>query len=170
MAFGGGKDDPRIVFSMHRKFEAPRERVWQAYTDPALLAQWWGPKGSEIISCTGLLRPGAMFLYGLHLADGHEVWGRMLYREVWAPMQLVYVAAYTDRRGTPVRNPLNKNWPMELATTVNFDKAGTGTQLSMRIMPQNATEPEKKAFADYQFDMKDQIGGMYEKLDHLLAR
>jgi uncharacterized protein YndB with AHSA1/START domain len=166
----GGKDDSRIAFTANRKLEFPRERVWDTYTNPALLQHWWGPKGSTIISCTGVLRPGGMFLYGLALPDGGELWGRNLYREVHHPMQLVYVASYTDTRGYPVRNPANRNWPIEVLTTVNFGKAGAGTAFSIRAMPQNATDAEKAAYEDEHFNLRDAINESLERLEHFLAR
>ena len=165
----GGKDDSRITFTANRKFDAPRDRVWDAYTNPASLQHWWGPKGCEVITCTGLLRPGAMFLYGLNLREGGELWGRMLYREVWPPMQLVYVASFTDKRGMPVRNPANRGWPVEVLTTVSLDRSGNATSLSFRAMPQNATDTEKANFEDQRFEMRDAMSESFERLDHFLA-
>ena len=165
----GGKDDSRIVFTANRKFDAPRERVWSAYTNAAELQHWWGPKGCGVLTCTGLLRPGAMFLYGLQLREGGEQWGRMLYREIWEPTQLVYVASHTDQRGNAVRHPTNASWPMEVLTTVNFARAGGATNLSIRAMPQNATDAEKASFEDQRFEMRDAMAESFERLEHYLA-
>lgn len=39
----------KLEVRMERVFKAPRARVWQAYTDPKLIAQWWGPRKYKVI-------------------------------------------------------------------------------------------------------------------------
>jgi uncharacterized protein YndB with AHSA1/START domain len=46
------------AFVSSRVFDAPRERVWKAWTEPERLKQWWGPKGFKVFSCKVDLRPG----------------------------------------------------------------------------------------------------------------
>jgi len=43
---------------LKRVFNAPRERVWKAWTDPRRLAQWWGPAGFTNPVCEADVRPG----------------------------------------------------------------------------------------------------------------
>jgi uncharacterized protein YndB with AHSA1/START domain len=166
----GGKDEASIAFTMHRTLEVPRERVWQAYTDPAALQRWWFPNGSEILTCTGTLRPGAMFLYGARLADGGELWGRMLYSEIWPPMQLVYIASHTNARGGVVRHPTQPNWPIEILTTVNFAKDGGGTKISVRALPRSSTDADKQAFSEDRYGMRDRLNEALERLEHHLGK
>lgn len=164
-----GRDDSRLTFTVSRKFDAPRERVWAAWTRPALLERWWGPAGGSLLHATGVARSGAMFLYGYEMPDGSEIWGRLLYRDLWEPTELVYVASFTDRRGTPVRNPNNRAWPMDVLTRVNFDKQGGATNIMLRATPQAATDAEKTVFENSRFDMKDAFAASFERLDHILS-
>lgn len=74
---------------IERIFPAPRARVWEALTDPALVAQWWGPNGSRVeVERLELQRGGRWRFveHGAKGADGFE--GR--FREVSPPHRLVY--------------------------------------------------------------------------------
>ena len=52
-------------FEISRVFDAPRERVWQAWTEAEHLKKWWGPKGFTVTHCTVDLRPGGTMHYCL---------------------------------------------------------------------------------------------------------
>jgi uncharacterized protein YndB with AHSA1/START domain len=53
------------MFVISRTFDAPRELVYKAWTEPERLTQWFGPKGFTMPACTMDLRPGGVFHYGL---------------------------------------------------------------------------------------------------------
>jgi uncharacterized protein YndB with AHSA1/START domain len=72
---------------VERIFAAPRERVWRAMTDPALVAQWWGRGNRLVIERDEVVR-GGRWRYVEHSDDGvHGFEGR--YREVVAPERVV---------------------------------------------------------------------------------
>jgi uncharacterized protein YndB with AHSA1/START domain len=66
---------------VEREFDAPRDRVWRAFTDPALLAQWWG-RGNNLVIERMEVERGGHWRYVEHTPDGesHGFEGR--YREV----------------------------------------------------------------------------------------
>jgi hypothetical protein len=57
-----------------RVFDAPRELVWKAWTDPKYAMQWWGPKGFTAPFCEMDFRVGGKFLYCMRAPDGQEFW------------------------------------------------------------------------------------------------
>ena len=59
-----------------RVFDAPRELVWKAWTDPKYVMQWWGPKGFTAPFCEIDFRVGGKFLCGMKSPDGLE-WRRI---------------------------------------------------------------------------------------------
>ena len=63
-------------FVITREFNAPRERVWQAWTEREQLVRWFGPKGSTISHAMLDFRPGGTFHYEMRSADGKEMWGK----------------------------------------------------------------------------------------------
>ena len=72
---------------IERTFDAPRERVWRAMTDPALVAQWWGRGNRLVIERDEVVR-GGHWRYVEHAPDGvHGFEGR--YREVVPPERVV---------------------------------------------------------------------------------
>lgn len=74
---------------IERTFNASRQRVWAALTEPELIAQWWGPGGSRIEVEKLELRRGGYWRFVEHGAKGADGFsGR--YREVSAPERLVY--------------------------------------------------------------------------------
>jgi uncharacterized protein YndB with AHSA1/START domain len=83
-----------------RTFDAPRERVFRAFTEPEQLARWWGPQGWETETRTLDLRPGGIWHYCMRGPDGMESWGLGTYHEVTPPSRFVYTDAFSDAEGT----------------------------------------------------------------------
>lgn len=72
---------------IERVFNASRDRVWRAYTDPALLAQWWG-RGNRLVIERFELQRGGHWRFVEHGDDGvHGFEGR--FREIRPPERLV---------------------------------------------------------------------------------
>jgi uncharacterized protein YndB with AHSA1/START domain len=79
--------------SITRVFDAPREEVWRAWTEPERLAQWWGKRGwSTPVSSVQLdVRPGGVFrLNSINDEDGREMPMDAVYHEVVEPELLVF--------------------------------------------------------------------------------
>jgi uncharacterized protein YndB with AHSA1/START domain len=72
-----------------RVFDAPRERVFAAYTDPELIPQWWGPRGMTITVDQMDVRPGGAWRFVPRGPDGEENGFRGTYREVTPPERIV---------------------------------------------------------------------------------
>src|SRR5579862_7545096 len=102
------------AFVITRVFDAPRELVWQVWTDPKHLTNWWGPKGLTMTACKVDLRPGGLFHYGMKTPDGHEMWGKFVYRQIIPPERLVLVVSFSDEQGGITRHPMSATWPLEV--------------------------------------------------------
>jgi uncharacterized protein YndB with AHSA1/START domain len=72
-----------------RVFDAPRERVFAAFTDPLLIPRWWGPRRMTTIVDRMDLRPGGSWRFVSHDCDGREQGFRGVYREIAPPLRLV---------------------------------------------------------------------------------
>jgi uncharacterized protein YndB with AHSA1/START domain len=72
-----------------REFDAPRDRVFAAFTDPALIPQWWGPRGTTTTVDEMDVRAGGAWRYISVDADGNETAFRGIYREVTPPERIV---------------------------------------------------------------------------------
>jgi uncharacterized protein YndB with AHSA1/START domain len=75
-------DKEKLQYTMTRVFDAPRELVYKALTDPKLVAQWWGPREVTTIVEKMDVRPGGTWRYIQRGADGNEYAFSGEYREV----------------------------------------------------------------------------------------
>ena len=157
-------------FVITRVYDAPRERVWQAWTEEERLKQWWSPKGFKTHTCKVDLRPGGMFLYGMSAPDGTEVWGRFIYREIVAPEKLVFVVSFSEPKGGVTRHPWSESWPLHILSTVTFEAQGAKTKVTVHWRPHEATGLERKTFEEGRDSMKEGWTGTLDQLGVHLTR
>lgn len=105
-----------------RVFDAPRPLVWQVWTDPKHLAQWWGPGGFSAPRCELDLRPGGAIYIDMQAPDGAIFPMSGTYQEIVEPELLVFTSAALDGHGLPL---------FEVLTTLNFAERGQQTQLTL---------------------------------------
>ena len=79
--------DPGI--RSERLFAVPRPSLFAAFADPAVLARWWGPRGSVNVFETFDFRPGGWWIFAMRAADGTEYAMRNQFVEVAAPERVV---------------------------------------------------------------------------------
>ena len=73
---------------IERIFDAPRERVYALWTDPELIPEWWGPRGTTTVVDEADVRPGGRWRFVV-TSDGVEQGFRGTYREIVAPERIV---------------------------------------------------------------------------------
>ncbi len=73
-----------------REFDAPRDLVFSAFTDPKHLAQWWGPNGFTTTTSSFEMRPGGIWRFVMHGPDSRDYQNRITFDEVVPPERLVY--------------------------------------------------------------------------------
>ena len=158
-------------FEITRVFDAPRERVWQAWTEAEHLKQWWGPKGFTVKQCKVDLRPGGMMHYCLRAPDGSDMWGKFAYREIVKPERLVFVNSFSDPKGGVTRHPGHASWPLEMLTTVSFEAQGGKTKVTVQWIPaDSATDAERKTFEEGRDSMKQGWTGTFEQFADYLRK
>ncbi len=158
------------VFMLSRTFDAPRELVFKAWTDPQHMQHWWGPKGSKVLHSKMDLRPGGTYHYCLQHPDAGEVWGKFVYREIQKPERIVYVGGFSDKDGNFTRHPMSPTWPLEMLSIITFVEHQGQTTVTIRWSPINASETELKTFEDGKPSMQQGWGGSLDQLAEYLAR
>jgi uncharacterized protein YndB with AHSA1/START domain len=159
-----------VVFSLSRLFDAPRDLVWKVYTEAEHLEKWWGPKGMTMKRATVDLRPGGLFHYGMATPDGHEMWGKFIYRDIAPPSRLVFVVSFSDPEGGTTRHPMAPEWPLEMLNVVTFEERDGRTIIEMKSTPIHATEAERAVFAKGFPSMQQGYKGTLDQLDAYLAQ
>jgi uncharacterized protein YndB with AHSA1/START domain len=157
-------------FVINRVVDAPRSRVWKAWTDAKDLKQWWGPKGFEVVSTKVDLRPGGIFLYHLRSQNGQEMWGKFVYREIVPEQRLVFITSFSDENAGETRHPMAPSWPLKMLSTVTFTESGGKTTVTVRWLPYEATQKECETFEAGRDSMKAGWTGTFERLDDYFGR
>ena len=123
MATGNIMTNEERELVLTRVFDAPRELVFKAWTDPKQVAQWWGPHGFTNPVCDLDVRPGGAIRIHMRGPDGTVYPMTGVYNEVVEPERLVFTSAALDADGNPM---------FEVLTTVTFAEQGGKTKQIMR--------------------------------------
>jgi uncharacterized protein YndB with AHSA1/START domain len=106
-----------------RLLDAPRELVFKAWTDPAHVGAWWGPRGFRTTTKSIDIRPGGSWIFTMHGPDGTDYPNRVVYKEIVAPERLVY-----DHAGE------ESTEDVRFHSTVTFEDEGGRTRITMRSL------------------------------------
>jgi uncharacterized protein YndB with AHSA1/START domain len=121
---------------IERVLDAPRERVWEAWTNPEEIKKWWGPKGFDAPSIESDFREGGKYLWAMRSPDGQTHWSTGTFLEIVPQERLVVTDLFADEQGnvvSPSHYGLSGDYPTEGRVTVTFDDAGDGkTKLTVR--------------------------------------
>ena len=85
-----------------RVFDAPRELVWKAWTEPKYIMQWWGPKGFTSPVCQMDFRVGGKAICCMKAPDGQEFWNAIEYHEIVPIEKIVSSMYFADAEGNKV--------------------------------------------------------------------
>lgn len=85
-----------------RVFDAPRELVWRAWTEPKYVMQWWGPDGFTTPVCTIDFRVGGRSLCCMKAPDGQEFWNAIEYIEIVPQEKIVSLMYFADSQGNKI--------------------------------------------------------------------
>lgn len=109
------------VISITRVYDAPLQAVWDAWTIPEEVAQWWGPRGFKLTTHSRALETGGHWHYTMHGPDGTDYENTTKYLEVVPRQRMVY-----DHGGHQDRPPLFR-------VTALFTERDGRTQLDMSM-------------------------------------
>jgi uncharacterized protein YndB with AHSA1/START domain len=154
-------------FVIFRFVDAPRERVWRAWTESKELAVWMGPKGAETGHADLDFRVGGSYHYSMK-SGGVELWGLMIYKEIEKPGKLVYVQQFSDKDRGMGSHPMAPTWPKKMLTTVHFQEFGEKTLISLYWDLIEPSEVERKTFTEAMAGMSQGWGGSFDRLDEFL--
>jgi uncharacterized protein YndB with AHSA1/START domain len=122
----GDLSDREIVSA--RTFEAPRERVFEAFCDPSRLARWWGPNGFTSTVHALDPRPGGSWRLTMHGPDGTDYPSESVFLEVVKPARIVF-------------RHLSSGHPYEME--ISLEERGSGTRVTWRMRHATASECAK---------------------------
>lgn len=118
-----------------RVFDAPRELVWKAWTNPEHVKRWWGPKNFTAPFCKIDLRVGGKYLSCMRGPDGKEFWSTGVYRKIKKPERIVCTDSFADEKGNVVpasHYGMKDDFPMEMLVTVTFEEENGKTKMTLK--------------------------------------
>jgi len=96
------RDLDQRMLTVQRRFDAPRELVWRAYTDPALLDRWWAPKPWQTETLHMDFTVGGHWSYVMNGPDGERSFNRMDFLEIEVMDHYRCIDVFADESGNPV--------------------------------------------------------------------
>lgn len=166
---GPGEGDTLLI---RRVFDAPVELVWQAWTTPEHMINWFAPAAWKLTQCDIDLRAGGFFHYRMEGEGFPSSWGVWWIREVARPSRLTFVSSFSDAERRVVRAPFSEHWPLETHTVLTLEPhagRGGGTVMTMRAHPMNATDAEHEAFRGMFEGMQQGWGQTLDSLSRFLS-
>ncbi len=136
--------------TISRIINAPRERVYAAWTDPDRLAQWWGPQGFTTTTQQIDVRPGGEWRYTMTGPDGEQYPNLIIFDDVAPPERLTYSHGEVKGRDD------------DFHTTVRFEDAGQGRTLLTMTSVFRSEEMRRRAVYQY-----GALQGGYQTIDKL---
>lgn len=122
--------DREIVIT--RMIDAPRDLVFEVWTDAKHLAAWWGPTGFTTTTSAFDMRPGGVWRFVMHGPNGRDYQNRITYDEIVRPERIVYRHGGSDDVE-----------PVQFQTTVTFEDIAGKTKLTMRALFPSAAERDR---------------------------
>jgi len=119
---------------VERIFDAPRELVWKAWTDPKHFMQWWGPQGFTSPLAEMDLRVGGKYHIGMTSPDGRNMYNMGVYSEITPPERLVFTQCMSDEHGNAV-SPASfgmTDMPDETEVIVTLEDVDGKTKLTVQ--------------------------------------
>ena len=140
-----------------RVFNAPRERVWERWTDPGLYMCWCAPKDFTAAYAKFDLRPGGKYLSCMRGPDGKEYWSTGTYKEIIEPNRFVCTDSFADEHGNVVPASyygMSSDMPMEMEVEVTLEDIGGKTRMTLehRGLPNGEIIEQTKEGWNQSFD------------------
>jgi uncharacterized protein YndB with AHSA1/START domain len=152
------KSETREI-SIIRFFDAPRELVFRAWTDPEHLVSWFAPNGCTIHFKNLDIREGGVFHSCVRTPTGYECWCRGVYHEITPSQRIVLTMAMANSNGDfvePAYIGMDPDWPRETILTVTFDDEGERTKLTLHQTVREALAKRTGAYPGW-IEMLDKL-------------
>jgi uncharacterized protein YndB with AHSA1/START domain len=157
------------VFVIARQFSASPQRVYEAWADPAKMAQWSGPKGATVQILQGTQVAGQTTIARTASPDGPEIFSLCLWRELAPHSRVVWEQSFCTREGVKCPPPFFNDWPQTLLTEVDLEPRDGGTYLTLKWTPVEYTDAALAMFLKQMASMTGGWTGSFEKLEEWLV-
>jgi len=113
-----------------RMISAPRDRVWEAFTDPKQLEQWWGPNGFTLTTESFEMKKGGMWKFVMHGPDGRDYLNKIVFTEILKPSRISHIHGGDEGEE-------------EFNATITLEEIDGKTKVTMTLVFPSATERDR---------------------------
>src|SRR5688572_12440608 len=157
------------TFNFTREFDAPRERVFNAFSNADALNAWWGPIETKNSVIKLDFRPRGIFHYKME-SQGKITYGRFLFGKIQPFELLEFTNAFADENAKVVRAPFDILIPLEIFYRLQFTEHNGKTTIAMTGQAVNASLEELEGFRSIELGMQRGFGATFDKLSSYLER
>jgi uncharacterized protein YndB with AHSA1/START domain len=143
---------------VERVFDAPREQVFAAFTDPELIPEWWGPRDTTTVVEQMEVRPGGRWRFVVRNADGSETGFQGTYREVSPPERIAQTFEWDGMPG------------YVSVETATFEDLGGRTKLIATTLFHTTEERDGMLASGMERGMNESYARLDDLLERLAAR
>ena len=151
-------DKDNKIVKVERSFDAPRNMVWSAWTEPELLDKWWAPKPWKSVTKSMTFKVGGRRLYAMRGPEGEEHWALADYLSIAPQTNFKHLDAFCDSEGN-----LNQDFPRS-EWNVDFKDSNGSTVVNVEIYHKSLADLEKIL----ELGFKEGFTMCLENLDELL--
>lgn len=153
------RDIDNRKLTITRRFNAPRHRVWQAYTDPAMPDQWWAPRPWKTKTHSMDFSVGGSWHYSMNGPEGEQHFARMDFLKIEPESRYVAYDVFADESGNT-----NPDMPKQTFTTSFIDEQETTTVVV--VVDYESVEDLQKVI---EMGMEQGVTMAQDQLEDLLA-
>jgi uncharacterized protein YndB with AHSA1/START domain len=153
------KDAAAKKMKVVREFDAPADKVWKAWTEPALLDQWWAPKPWKANTQSMDLHNGGKWFYYMEGPAGERHYCMVQYESITPGKSFSGLDAFCDEKGN-----INADFP-SMHWKVDFTSIGNATKVEVEITFASEADMEKIV----EMGFKEGFAMAHQNLDELLA-
>jgi uncharacterized protein YndB with AHSA1/START domain len=152
-----------------RVINAPRQLVFEAFTQKEHLQHWFGPAGMKLEVVSIDVKPNGKFHYKMIGPDGNAMYGIFTYKEIIAPEKIVFTSAFADEKGNAIKAPFEIDFPIEIMNTWTLTENDGKTTLTLNGYPFMGTDAQLKTFLELHSSMNEGFGKTFDQLDTYIA-
>lgn len=145
-----------------RSFDAPRQLVWEAWTEPQKVKQWWGPKDFSCPTAEIDLRKNGRYLTCMRSPEGKDYWSTGTYKVIDEPKKLVCTDSFADPEGNIVPASyygFEDNFPLVMEFELQLDEINTKTRMRLNHIgiPEGEVMEQTKEGWNQSFDKLEKL-------------
>ncbi len=154
--FSADKENKRV--HVQRTFDSSVNNVWAAWTESALLEQWWAPKPWKVVTKSMDFREGGFWLYAMQGPDGTKIWARFDYGTIVPLQYFTSEDTFTDENGVPNSDIAGSDWK------ITFTATGNVTNVNIELVFKTVTDLEKTMEMGFEEGFKMALDNLEELL------